>query len=110
MLKNVYCALCLCVVICVCATIAPSVMAQTASTGALVGRVMDSTGAVVPNAMVTATSRDTGQVRVGTTSSDGIYKFSLLPPGSYQIKVAAPGFSTAELEGAHNERVFLRGS
>ena len=42
-------------------SLAPSLGAQTAATGALTGTVTDSTGAVVPNTTVTATSVDTGQ-------------------------------------------------
>ena len=40
---------------------------QTAATGALVGTVTDSTGAVVPNVTVTATDAGTGQARTTTT-------------------------------------------
>ena len=47
-----------------------SVMAQTASTGALAGTVRDASGAVIPNATVTATSVDTGQART-TMTADG---------------------------------------
>ena len=57
-------------------------MAQTAGTGALEGTISDSSGAVVPNASVTATSVATGQVRTAITGQDGTYKFSLLPPGA----------------------------
>jgi hypothetical protein len=49
-----------------------SLTAQTAGTGALIGTITDSTGAVVPNATVTATSVDTGQARTSTTGSDAV--------------------------------------
>ena len=84
-------------VICLFVTLALSVMAQTAGTGALTGTVTDSTGAVVPNATVTATSTDTGQTRTATTGSDGSYKFNLLPPGTYRVKFEAAGFQTVEV-------------
>ena len=64
------------------AALVPAPLAQTAGTGALVGTVTDSTGAVVPNATVTAINADTGQARSVVTSSDGTYKFSLILPGS----------------------------
>ena len=76
---------------------ASSLMAQTSSTGALTGRVTDPTGAVVPNAMVTATSLDTSQSRSAMTDADGTYKFSLLPPGNYKLRIEASGFSTVEI-------------
>ena len=78
-------------------TVVPCLMAQTAATGALTGTVTDSTGAVIPNVTVTATSADTGQARTSTTGADGTYKFSVLPPGSYRVKFEAPGFGTAEV-------------
>ena len=84
-------------IFCLLVALAPSVIAQTAGTGALTGTVTDSTGAVVPNATVTATSIDTGQVRTATTGSDGSYKFSLLPPGNYRVKFGAAGFQTTEV-------------
>jgi Carboxypeptidase regulatory-like domain len=81
-------------------TVVPCLMAQTAATGALTGTVTDSTGAVIPNVTVTATSADTGQARTSTTGADGTYKFSVLPPGSYRVKFEAPGFGTAEVPSA----------
>ena len=78
----------------------PSLHAQTASTGALTGTVTDSSGAVVPNATVTATSADTGQVRTATTGSDGSYKLNLLPPGNYRVKFEATGFKPVEIPAA----------
>jgi hypothetical protein len=75
----------------------PSIAAQTAATGALVGTVTDSTGAVVPSVTVTATSADTGQARTTTTGQDGSYKFGLLPPGTYRVKFEAPGLKTIEI-------------
>ena len=55
----------------------PSLLAQSAGTGALTGTVTDPTGAVVPNVTVTLTSADTNQTRTATTGADGTYKFTL---------------------------------
>ena len=76
---------------------APSLLAQSAGTGALTGTVSDPSGAIVPNVMVTLTSTDTNQVRTATTGADGGYKFALLPPGTYRIRFSAAGFKTAEI-------------
>src|SRR5438445_664765 len=76
-----------------------SVYGQTAGTGALTGTVTDPTGAVVPNATVTLTSTDTGQERGTTSGADGTYVFSLLPPGTYRVRFAAPGFKGTEVTG-----------
>jgi len=77
----------------------PYVMAQTAATGALQGTVTDATGAVIPNATVTLTSTTTGQERTVTTGGDGVYRFPLLPPGTYNLKFAATGFKGTEATG-----------
>ena len=98
--------------VCLFVTLAPSLMAQTAGTGALTGRVTDASGTVVANATVTATSVDTGQARSATTGTDGTYKFDLLPPGHYQVKFEAAGFKTVEIPSATvngNETVVLDG-
>ena len=74
-------------------------LAQSSGTGALSGTVTDPTGAVVPNASVTATSADTGQARTTTTAADGTYRFNLLPPGEYKVKFEASGFKNVEVPG-----------
>ena len=79
----------------------PSLLAQSAGTGALTGTVTDPTGAVVPNVTVTLTSADTNQARTANTGADGTYKFGLLPPGTYRVRFAAPGFKTSEVGGVN---------
>ena len=74
-----------------------SLLAQSAGTGALTGTVTDATGGVVPRAQVTLVSTDTNQSRAVTTGADGVYKFALLPPGTYRVRFSAPGFKTAEV-------------
>src|ERR1700733_15096263 len=78
-------------------TAVPHMMAQSAGTAALAGTVTDPSGAAVPNVTVTVINNDTGQTRTTTTGSDGSYKFSLLPPGSYKATFAVPGFKTSEV-------------
>src|SRR5215475_1768085 len=62
-------------------------------TGALAGAVTDATGAVVPNAMVTLTNKETGATRTVETNSEGLYSAPSLPAGEYEVKVVAKGFS-----------------
>lgn len=89
------CALLVCLLaLFICVSSAP---AQSASTGALTGTVTDPSGAVISGAAVTATSLATGQVRDTTTDANGSYKFSLLPPGNYSVKLSASGFKIAEV-------------
>ena len=73
---------------------APSLMAQSSSTGAIAGTVKDPSGAVVPNVAVTATSAATGTTRTATSGADGTYTLGLLPPGDYSVKFEASGFET----------------
>ena len=77
-----------------------SLFAQTASTGGLTGTVTDTSGAVVPNATVVATSVDSGQSRTATTAADGTYKFNLLAPGNYSVRFDAAGFRPVEVPSA----------
>src|SRR6202049_4929353 len=64
-------------------------------TGDISGNLTDSTGAVVPGAMVTATNTGTGGTRTGTSSSDGNYRIPELPIGTYKVSASAEGFKTA---------------
>ena len=66
------------------------VSAQTL--GEITGEVTDPSGAITPGASVTATNMATNIARVTRTNEAGIYSFPALVPGTYQVKVEAPGF------------------
>jgi outer membrane receptor protein involved in Fe transport len=68
--------------------------AAAQGTGDILGRVTDTTGAVLPGATVTVESLATKQVRVVTTSDSGDYIVTPLPIGAYRIKIAMEGFGT----------------
>ena len=72
--------------------------AQTATTGQITGAVKDPSGAVIAGAKVTLTS-PAGAEREATTDAEGHYRFPLLPPGTYQLTVEAPGFKAFALQG-----------
>jgi hypothetical protein len=65
-------------------------------TGSVNGTVTDPTGAVIPNAKVTATNIDTGIETPSTTNNDGIYNIRFLQIGNYKVRIEAPGFAVAE--------------
>lgn len=73
-------------------------MAQSVR-GSLSGSVLDSSGASIPNAAVTARDPNTGNVRQTTSSSSGAYSFPELNLGSYDVSASAPGFSTQVQHG-----------
>ena len=64
---------------------------QTATTS-LLGQVLDPQGAAVIGARLTLTNVNTGAERTGITSAAGEFQFSSLPPGTYKLRVEAPGF------------------
>ncbi|MEK6287652.1 MAG: TonB-dependent receptor [Acidobacteriota bacterium] len=71
--------------------------AQTA-TATIVGTVLDPQGGVVANATVVARNVDTGIERTTKSTSEGLYRFGNLPPGVYDVRVDAQGFSKAEVK------------
>jgi len=70
---------------------APGLFAQT-DTGAIAGTVTDPTGAVIPNAAVTATNSDTGQKLSATSNGAGEFTILAVPRGSYKVTVSEAGF------------------
>jgi len=74
-----------------------NLLAQSAGTAALTGTITDSSGGRVANVAVTLTSAATNQSRTTVTGTDGTYRFSLLPPGTYSVRFTAKGFKTADV-------------
>jgi hypothetical protein len=72
----------------------PAAHSQTMTTGDIVGTVTDATGAVVPNARVTAKFVDTNETHSAVSSSAGQYRFSLLQPGDYLVTGEATGLKS----------------
>src|SRR5436190_5069493 len=71
--------------------------AQT--TGTIVGTVTDTSSAVVPKTIVTATNAATGLRRVTDTNQSGNYVLPLLPVGSYEITAEVAGFKKNTITG-----------
>jgi Carboxypeptidase regulatory-like domain len=62
----------------------------------IVGTVTDPSGAAVPNATITVTNVETGQVRNLTSSSDGQYVAPDLHIGRYTVRAQGAGFKVVE--------------
>jgi len=69
-------------------------LAQT-DTARLIGTIMDSTGAVIPNAAVAVTNTGTGRTVTVQTGGSGEYTVNALPAGKYHIEVKQANFKTA---------------
>src|SRR5260370_29928602 len=65
-----------------------------AITASIQGRVFDRTGAVVPNAAITAVNIETGFSRSAKADSSGEYEISQLPVGHYRATAEANTFQT----------------
>jgi hypothetical protein len=75
----------------------PGLFGQAIS-GDVTGTVLDRTGAVIPNANVTAQNQDTGITTMSVTNTNGVYRFNNLPVGMYTISASAKGFNKATLK------------
>ncbi len=72
-----------------------------AISGDLVGTVLDASGSGVPNATVTATNTATSGKTAARAGSNGQYRLSNLPPGTYDLSAGATGFTTSVLRGIY---------
>jgi hypothetical protein len=63
---------------------------------AITGKVVDGSGAPVPDTKVTATDTERGSVWTSTTNADGVYDLPQVPIGTYNIKVERTGFQSAQ--------------
>ena len=67
--------------------------------GQIEGIVTDTNGGAVAGATVTAKNLGTGTERTATTDDSGVYRFPLLPLGTYQVTVEAANFKRLVREG-----------
>jgi hypothetical protein len=77
---------------------APTAFSQSLLSGDIAGTVVDSGGAVVTDATVTAKSKSTDATASVKTDAQGAYRFALLNPGTYQVSVKADGFKEETVE------------
>jgi len=79
--------------------ISPSSASAQAISGDVVGTVLDTTGAGVPNAAVEAVSVERGTHFPTRTSDTGDFRFTNLPVGLYNISASATNFATTTING-----------
>jgi Carboxypeptidase regulatory-like domain len=81
--------------------VAASVHAQQ-STSALTGRTTDSSGGALPGVTVAiASPQMIGGARTAVTDDQGVYRFTLLPGGTYTVTFTLAGFNTLNIEGVN---------
>ena len=73
----------------------PAAAQETVAFGSVSGRVVDSQGAVVPAARVTARQLDTNQIVALESDGAGRFRFPYLRVGPYEIVVSRAGFADA---------------
>lgn len=86
------------VLVLVCLSFANIVFGQAQSAAAdLQGSIKDATGAVVPNATVTARNPGTNLTRTATSNEEGFYRIVNLTPGDYELTIEAANFKKSVL-------------
>jgi hypothetical protein len=70
--------------------------AQSIGTADMTGRVLDQQGAVLPGVTLILRATDSGLYRQGVSGPNGVYQFTGMLPGMYQIEVELSGFRKYE--------------
>ncbi len=73
-------------------------LGQTVSSN-LIGTLTDQSDLAIPAIDVTVTNRATGASRTAQSNSTGLFRFTNLPPGTYNLTVRADGFKSYEQQG-----------
>jgi hypothetical protein len=74
--------------------LAPLSFLAQVTKGSISGTVVDASGAVISEASLKATNTETGVIYQAVTEKSGLFRFSLIPPGSYRLEIAKTGFET----------------
>jgi hypothetical protein len=71
--------------------------AQSLTTGAITGTVVDQSGAVMASVVVTAKNVDTGATRETQTAGSGNFLLAQLDPGRYEVTAESAGFEKTKI-------------
>jgi hypothetical protein len=77
----------------------PSWLFAQTSTGQIAGTVMDSTGAVIPDATINITEVNTGIAHNNHTDDHGYFVATNLPIGQYVVQVVKAGYGSEQRQG-----------
>ena len=81
--------------------LAPGVLLAQGTTASLSGTVADTSGAVLPNAIVELKNEKSNDRRASKSNGSGLFSFTGVPTGDYDLTVTAPGFKTLEQTDIH---------
>lgn len=70
------------------------VRGQLGNEGSIEGTVTDPSGAVIPSVTLTARNADTSAAFIATTDASGLFRFLVLPVGTYELVAEHSGFAT----------------
>src|SRR5215212_4316219 len=79
--------------------LAAAMCAQQGSNGSISGTVTDPSGQSVPGAKVKVVSELNGEDKSTLTNEVGDFFFPAMSPGSYVVRIEAPGFRPLESKG-----------
>lgn len=74
--------------------LAAGLRAQSLTTGGIAGTVKDPSGGLMPKVIVILKNMENGAIQESETNSQGLYRFSFLPPATYMVTAEAPNFMT----------------
>ncbi|MGH9384969.1 MAG: TonB-dependent receptor [Vicinamibacterales bacterium] len=69
------------------------------TTGEIIGKVIDDSGGILPGVTVTLRGAGVAGTPTTVTSETGVYRFPVLPPGTYDVEFTLVGFATIKREG-----------
>ncbi len=76
--------------------LAPALLAQSLTSGDIVGTITDPSGGLMPRVTVLLKNNGTGAGQATETNSQGYYRFSFLPPGTYTVTAQTANFTTSQ--------------
>jgi len=74
-----------------------TMLSAQVNTATVTGIVTDTSGAVIPNAVIQLRNVDTGTLRTTITASDGHFAFNFIAVGSYKITASRESFTPVTL-------------
>ena len=73
---------------------------QEQETGSISGKVVDQSGAEIPGAIVTLTEEEDSTDREVTTDESGLFAFTHVSPGPFQLSISSPGLGSKLFSGS----------